>query len=110
MIEHIRSMYIDIFKSTKLMDDETRDFAIQKIEAMEKQVVFPNYLNNISVIEELYANVSEPVISVYCEPRFSLVKGQNVEERQERCSQSEVVQTYSTKTCNCFVSMPTKLQ
>ena len=75
MIEHIRSMYIDIFKSTKLMDDETRDFAIQKIEAMEKQVVFPNYLNNISVIEELYANVSEPVISVYCEPQFSLVKG-----------------------------------
>ena len=110
MIEHIRSMYIDIFKSTKLMDDETRDFAIQKIEAMEKQVVFPNYLNNISVIEELYANVSKPVIPVYCEPQFSQVKGENVEERQERCSQSEVVQTYSTKTCNCFVSMPTKLQ
>ena len=86
MIEHIRSMYIDIFKSTKLMDDETRDFAIQKIEAMEKQVVFPNYLNNISVIEDLYANVSKPVIPVYCEPQFSLAKGQYVKERQERCS------------------------
>ena len=110
MIEHIRSMYIDIFKSTKLMDDETRDFAIQKIEAMEKQVVFPNYLNNISVIEELYANVSKPVIPVHCEPRFSLVKGQNVKERQEMCSQSEVVHTDSTKTSNCFESMPTKLQ
>ena len=58
MIEQIRSTYIQVLEDTKLLDKETKDFAVKKIKAMEKQVAYPQDYKNLTLIQMYYDHVS----------------------------------------------------
>lgn len=58
MIEQIRSMYVSVLKGTDLLDKETREFAIRKIQLMDKQIAYSQDYKNRSILEEAYEHVS----------------------------------------------------
>jgi len=57
MIEKIRATYITVLEETDLLDKETSQFAVEKIKAMETQVVYPDYIKNPEFLE----NITNPV-------------------------------------------------
>ncbi|KAF6037920.1 ECE2 [Bugula neritina] len=59
MIEKIRATYITVLEETDLLDKETSQFAVEKIKAMETQVVYPDYIKNPEFLE----NITNPVVA-----------------------------------------------
>lgn len=64
MIENIRDLYIKTLENTNLLDTATSEIAIEKIKAMEKHVAFPNFVRNLTIIEETYSKVSSSVAGI----------------------------------------------
>jgi len=63
MIERIRAKYIQVLQNTQILDAKTRAYAIKKIRAMEKKIAFPDFLTNLTYIEEANSHVSDSFYS-----------------------------------------------
>ena len=59
MIEEIRSKYISVLENTTLLDEETSNYAIKKVKAMDKQVAFGESYFNLTALSHYTDHVSQ---------------------------------------------------
>lgn len=57
MIENIRGAFIENLKSVNWMDDETKQAAKEKAEAMIQQIGYPPFITNLTLLEQYFSGL-----------------------------------------------------
>ena len=58
LFEEIRSAFLDNLPSVVWMDEDTRNYAVEKAEAVTKMLGYPDYIQDPAKLDDYYVNVS----------------------------------------------------